>query len=42
LDSLGQFKLRGISEPKEIFGLRLPHIATSARSGLTALDAGAP
>jgi adenylate cyclase len=28
LESLGQFKLRGVSEPKEIFGLQVPHIAT--------------
>jgi adenylate cyclase len=27
LESLGQFKLRGVGEPKEIFGLRVPHYA---------------
>ena len=27
LESLGQFQLRGVSEPKEIFGLRLPRTA---------------
>ena len=41
LESLGQFKLRGVGEPKEIFGLRLPHIAASVRPGLIAQDAGA-
>jgi adenylate cyclase len=30
LQSLGQFKLRGVGEPKEIFGLRLSRGATSA------------
>ena len=29
LESLGQFKLRGVGEPKEIFGLPVPHIPTS-------------
>ena len=42
LESLGQFKLRGVGEPKEIFALRLPHIAASVRPGLIARDAGAP
>ena len=42
LESLGQFKLRGVGEPKEIFGLRLPHIGTSVRPGFIAQDAGAP
>jgi adenylate cyclase len=42
LESLGQFKLRGVGEPKEIFGLRVLHIATSVRPGLIAHDAEAP
>ena len=42
LESLGQFKLRGVGEPKEIFGLRVPHIPTSVGPGLIAHDAGAP
>jgi adenylate cyclase len=42
LESLGQFKLRGVGESKEIFGLRLPHIAASVRPGLIAENAGAP
>ncbi len=42
LESLGQFKLRGVGEPKEIFGLRVPHIATSVHPGLIAEDGGAP
>ena len=29
LESLGQFKLRGVGEPKEIFGMRVPNIPTS-------------
>ena len=41
-ESLGQFKLWGVGEPKEIFGLRVPHIATSVGPGLIAHDAGAP
>ena len=41
LESLGQFRLRGVVEPKEIFGLRPPHIATSVRPGLIARDTGA-
>ena len=39
LESPGQFKLRGVGEPKEIFGLRLSHIAASVRPGLIAQDA---
>jgi adenylate cyclase len=42
LESLGQFKLRGVGEPKEIFGLRVPQIATSVGPDLIAHDAGAP
>jgi hypothetical protein len=36
LESLGQFKLRGVGEPREIFGLRLPRIEASVRPGLIA------
>jgi adenylate cyclase len=39
LESLGRFKLRGVSESKEIFGLQVPHLG---RPGLIAHDAGAP
>jgi adenylate cyclase len=42
LESLGQFKLRGVGALKEIFGLRLSHLAASVRPGLIAQDAGAP
>ena len=33
---LGQFKLRGVGEFKEIFGLRVPHMTTSVGPGLIA------
>jgi hypothetical protein len=42
LESVGYFKLRGVGEPKEIFGLRLSQVATSVGPGLIARDAGAP
>jgi hypothetical protein len=41
LESLGQFKLRGVGELKEIFGLRLPHGTTLVGPSLIADDAGA-